>query len=181
MLPCVFPSRAQYVITYRIGDAGQTLVLTESVLNHLASNRQATGTRREAGGQLFARFEGNMVRVEQATGPRWSDIRRRFTFVPNRFAERREIKRLFRVGLHYVGDWHTHPEAIPKPSCTDVVNCQDMFRKSKHELASFVMIVVGTELPPRGLFVSACDCRGVYELFPVANPGTGWEGKAKAK
>ena len=110
LVPGVRPPRACGVIAYVIGNSGQTLVLTDPVIEHLLCHRQFGPGSREAGGQLFARFEGKTIRIERATGPRPSDRRSLMAFVPNRLAERREITRLFKEGLHYVGDWHTHPE-----------------------------------------------------------------------
>ena len=164
LLPGVRSPRACGVIAYAIGNSGQTLVLTDAVIEHLLRHRQAGVGSREAGGQLFARFDGDTIQIERATGPRPSDRRSLMTFVPNRLAERREIKRLFNEGLHYVGDWHTHPEARPSPSQTDIDSFREMFRKSRHKLASFVVVIVGTLAPPEGLFVALCDGSEFREL-----------------
>ena len=158
------------MISYDIGKSGQRLILADAVLGHFDRNRQRRPKSREAGGQLFARFEGDTIRMEQATGPRASDRRSSMTFIPDRLVERREIKRFFRLGLHYVGDWHTHPEHYPSPSQTDLNSVQDMFRKSHHRLASFVMIVVGTETPPEGLFVALCSATECHELKLLEDP-----------
>ena len=152
------------VIEYSIEGSGQILVLTHMVIDHLKRHCQSSPSSREAGGQLFARFEGDTIRIERATGPRPSDRRGLMAFVPNRLAERREIKRLFKEGLHYVGDWHTHSEPSPRPSQTDTDSCKEMFRKSRHKMASFVIVISGTSAPPEGLFVGLCDETGWREL-----------------
>lgn len=157
------------MISYNIGESGQILILEDAVLTHFDRYRQRTFRDCEAGGQLFARFEGNTIRVERATGPRRSDRRGLINFIPDRLAERREIRRLFRLGLHYVGDWHTHPEHIPGPSSTDIKSFQDMFRKSRHKLAAFVMVIIGTEPTPGGLFVAICDDAGLQDLAANLN------------
>lgn len=168
-LPRVRQTGACRVISYSIGKSGQTLILDNAVLVHFERNRQRTAKHREAGGQLFACFEGNTIRVKRATGPRASDHRSLMTFIPNRLAERREIKELFKSGLHYIGDWHTHPEPIPSPSHTDVESFQDMFRKSKHKLAGFLMVIVGTSPAPKDLFVAVCSDAGPCELIASLN------------
>ena len=164
IVPGVHAPHACSVIEYSIEGSGQTLVLTQAVIDHLKRHRQSSPISREAGGQLFARFEGNTIRIERATGPRPSDRRSLMTFVPNRLAERREIKRLFKQGLHYVGDWHTHPESLPKPSQTDTDSFREMFRKSRHKLASLVIVISGTAAPPEGIFVGLYDETGWREL-----------------
>ena len=152
------------VIQYVLEDSGQTLVLARPVIAHLDRYRQRRDTSREAGGQLFARFMDRTVRVERATGPRSTDRRSRWSFLPDRLAERREVKRLFRIGLNYVGDWHTHPERVPRPSGTDVDSVTEMFRKSRHRLAGFVIVIRGTACLPEGLFVGICNESGCRAL-----------------
>lgn len=152
------------IVSYPVGRSGQVLSLSEDVIEHFRQHQQSNANQAEAGGQLFATFSGNSIEVSLATGPRQCDHRSPIHFKPNRKAERREIKRLFQVGLHYVGDWHTHPQRIPIPSSTDVENITDIFRKSHHSLAGFIMIVVGTASLPDGLFVAVCDHQSCYVL-----------------
>ena len=154
------------VISYTLGHDGQTLLLTDVVLAHFGRHRQLTHRSKEAGGQLFAMFDQNRIQIERATGPRPSDRRSLGTFIPNRIAERREIKRLFKKGLHYVGDWHTHPQLRPSPSSTDIDSFQDMFHKSRHKLATFVMVIVGAVEPPEGIFVGLITKDRVDQLAP---------------
>jgi integrative and conjugative element protein (TIGR02256 family) len=105
--------------------------------------------------------------VEQATGPRRSDSRSRFSFRPNRSAERREIEERFREGLHYLGDWHTHPEPTPEPSPTDIESMQEMVLASRHELPGFIMMIVGTAPTPVGFSVSLHYGRGGWRRYSV--------------
>lgn len=157
------------MIQYVLGDSGQTLVLARTVIEHLDRYRQSGGCSREAGGQLFARFNGGTVRVVRATGPRSTDRRSRVSFWPDRLAERLEIRRLFGVGLNYVGDWHTHPEIVPRPSRTDIESFTEMFRKSHHRLAGFVIVIRGTASLPEGLFVGICNESGCRALRACEN------------
>lgn len=99
LVPGVRQPRVCGVITYVIGNSGQTLILTDPVIEHLLRYRQFCPGSREAGGQLFSCFEGKTIRIERATGPRPSDRRSLMSFVPNRLAERREVKRLFKEGF----------------------------------------------------------------------------------
>src|SRR3954447_17810996 len=92
---------------------GATVVISPRVLEHVSRFRQTSCWKREAGGQLFARIGLDEWTIEEATGPRRSDFRTRFGFRPNRRAEQGEIEHWFGQGLHYVGDWHTHPEPSP--------------------------------------------------------------------
>ncbi|WP_189475716.1 Mov34/MPN/PAD-1 family protein [Halioglobus pacificus] len=122
-----------------------TVELSKGVLDHLAKNRQLRVKDKEAGGQLFARlFRSNKHwLVEMATGPHRRDLRTRFGFRPNRKKEQQDIDAAFNDGLHFVGDWHTHPEPFPRPSNQDKHTMSDIFDKSDHQLRGFLMIILG--------------------------------------
>ena len=78
------------VIKYTLEESGQILILMKAVIDHMEHHRQLHSNSREAGGQLFARFEGKIIWIERATGPRRTDRRTLTSFVPNRRAERSE-------------------------------------------------------------------------------------------
>src|SRR5690242_17012997 len=98
------------MLEYPIGESGQVLFFSDEVLAHFAQHRQRRFYQSEAGGQLFAIFDNKRIRVVEATGPRRTDTRRRMSYVPDRRAEQREINEKHELGLHYVGDWHTHTQ-----------------------------------------------------------------------
>jgi integrative and conjugative element protein (TIGR02256 family) len=146
-------------IRYPIGESGQFVALEQNVLSHFVKWRQLDTKMPEAGGQLFGVVDGQCIKIKLATGPRRSDRRGRFFFIADRFAERREIGRLHKSGLHYFGDWHTHPQSIPTPSGTDISSMADLFARSKHELNAFLMVIVGTAEFPDGLHVSLHEAK----------------------
>lgn len=151
-------------IQYPVGGSGQILSLEQSVLDHFVKWRQLDPKIPEAGGQLFGSVEGQCIRINLATGPRRSDRRGRFFFIADRLAERREISTFHKSGLHYFGDWHTHPQSIPSPSGTDLSSMADLFARSKHELNAFLMVIVGTAGFPDGLHVSVHEANAWSKL-----------------
>ena len=154
------------MITYLIGTSGQTLVFGDEVLARFNRYQQRRCWQREAGGQLFARFENNTIAVAEATGPRARDRRSRTSYEPNRAAEHREIDERFPLGLHFIGDWHTHPEDRPHPSEVDLRSTADGVSRSRHQLNAFVLTIVGRLPPPEGLYVSLNDGHRQYVLRP---------------
>jgi integrative and conjugative element protein (TIGR02256 family) len=145
-------------------DRRQTLVIAPNVIQHLLSERQLAQDSPESGGQLFADIRPQTIVVRQATGPYTEDQRRPFWFFPNRTQQRRDIKRLFKQSLHYIGDWHTHPENKPSPSNSDLQAMADCFLKSRHQLESFLMIIVGTSPNPADFWISLHDAVGYRRL-----------------
>lgn len=150
---------------YELG-RGQSLELAPSALVVLAEYRQKHFWAREAGGQLFAEIEDKQVRVVRAGRPKALDLRSRFGFAPHRPSEQREINANFGDGLHYVGDWHTHPEDSPTPSLTDASSINECVLQSKHQLTGFLLLIVGRLPFPDGLYLGVADGRRLTELHP---------------
>ena len=145
------------MITVPLTAEGASLVLSDAVVEHFTLHQQVRRDQAEAGGQLFARITRYEIFVEEATGPRPTDRRGRTHYTPDRQAERREILERFALGLHYVGDWHTHPERVPTPSHVDRFTISDCSRRSNHKLACFLLIVVGNGSFPECLHFSLHD------------------------
>jgi integrative and conjugative element protein (TIGR02256 family) len=154
-------------LVFDIGESQQRLVIDAPVLNHFAEHQQHGGDSLEAGGQLFARFSDHEITISNVTGPRLADRRSRYLYLPNRREEQREIDEMHRKGLHFVGDWHTHPEAVPTPSSSDIRTIKEAVAKSRHHLHGFLMIVVGSGDFPMGLHVSLNTSVSHLRLLPV--------------
>ena len=80
------------------------------------------------------------------------------------------IESYFDQGLHYVGDWHTHPEKHPTPSADDLRSIAECFRQSTHELLGFLLVILGTGDPPAGLWVGWHDGRATNRLHHDNEP-----------
>lgn len=124
-------------------------------LDTLSKLRQISTRSAECGGQLFARVGRGSFFVQVATTTEGQSKSGRFWFRPDRMAERADILEMFKKGLHYVGDWHTHPEKLPTPSSADVTRMQSIFMESIHDLPMMLLVVVGQAVFPDGLFVGA--------------------------
>lgn len=155
------------MLQFRLPDSAGTVAVTDNVLRHLGKCRQIPLYARERGGQLFCRFNGSEAVVERATGPRKRDRRGLSFLYPDRGAEQEEIYRLYQCELHYIGDWHTHAESIPSPSDSDLLTMSELFARSQHELAGFILIIVGQAAFPQGLHVSLHSMMGAEQLLPV--------------
>jgi len=171
LLPVTNAMRATNSVRFGSKSLNWDVLIEPNVVQHLMAHRQLGNTSPEVGGQLFGTFEKDRVRVILATGPRDADRKSRFSFFPNRNKENAEIKKSFETGLHYVGDWHTHPERKPSPSSTDLESMKDCFRKSKHQMSHFVMVIVGEDESPGHWWASAHDAKTVVRMKPqIAGP-----------
>jgi integrative and conjugative element protein (TIGR02256 family) len=151
---------------YYLKNGKQELIISDAVFRHFNDHRQIGSSTTEVGGQLFARIVKNQIFLERATGPTKFDARSRFSFAPNRLMEKITIMRMFKNGLHYIGDWHTHPEQIPTPSRDDLRSIKSTFEKSNHELAGILMIIVGQKCGSDGLYIAIQDHTGTHQIKP---------------
>jgi integrative and conjugative element protein (TIGR02256 family) len=157
------------VITFDVGAPSRYLILESSVVRHLESHRQLATEDREAGGQLFATFSDGDVIIREASGPRPTDHRTRTSYCADRKAEQNEILERHERGLHYVGDWHTHPSRTPRPSHLDYLSIRETFRRSTHRLDGFILMVVGTLPRLKGLHVSVNTADQTVRLQRTGN------------
>jgi integrative and conjugative element protein (TIGR02256 family) len=162
------PNGSRCMIAYPIGDSGQRLILTDAVIDHCRRHRQQRWYQCEAGGQLFARFDELDVFVALATGLRRGDWRSRHAYIPDRRGEQKEIDAQRAKGLHYIGDWHTHPEDTPMMSPVDKASMADCVTRSTHALSGFLLLIVGRAEPPAGFSLSLHD--GTSTLKLVGEP-----------
>ncbi|QCP48322.1 hypothetical protein FAZ95_03455 [Trinickia violacea] len=136
--------------------------LTDDVLDTLYRYRQIKATSSEAGGQLFARFDADRMVILCATEPTTKSRRGRTFFWPSRRDEQQEIEALFADGLHYVGDWHSHPESFPEPSSADIDKIQGIYGNSKHDLNCMMMLIVGTSETAEGIWFGSVSEDGLH-------------------
>ena len=141
-------------IELRTGRGTEILRVEPQALATIERFRQTDSSAPEAGGMLLASIEPDLVRIVRATEPAATDRRTRFAFVPTLNHQQRVIDKQFQSGLHFVGEWHTHPEPRPTPSSVDLRSMATCFRDSRHQLASLVMVILGTEASFDGLWVS---------------------------
>jgi integrative and conjugative element protein (TIGR02256 family) len=140
---------------------GQTIAIAHSVTHHLFRYRQLRPWSCEAGGQLFGLLNGSSLQVRAASGPYLLDKRSRFSYRSNPESAQRAINRHASIGLFYLGEWHTHPEAVPTPSAEDVETIQKVVRRSELRSSSLLLLIQGTNSGLDGLSAYSTDGSGM--------------------
>ena len=131
-------------VTAVLEECSQRIVVKPAALAHMAERRQIRWFAREAGGQLFGTLSQSEVVITKATGPYPGDSRWRYSYRSNPKAAQKAIDENAALGLMYLGEWHTHPEAMPTASPADEATILGLRRKSTLRLSSVVMIIQGT-------------------------------------
>jgi integrative and conjugative element protein (TIGR02256 family) len=128
-----------------IEKSNQEIIICQDIFNDISKYIQE-GNKPESGGLLFAEFYLPKIFVKKASMPNKTDYRSRHEFKPDQVMQQKTINVYFRKGLHYIGEWHTHPEKCPVPSVVDITSMQDTFIASRHELNYFLLIIVGNKI-----------------------------------
>jgi len=110
-------------MTFRVS-AQQRLIVVSEAVAQMSAFAQRSRWQAEAGGVLLGRhlLDSEDLVVDEVTVPQPADRRTRFSFF--RSGEHQAVARRRweseRFTLAYLGLWHTHPEAVPSPSETDM-------------------------------------------------------------
>ena len=127
---------------------GCRLVVSEAALDRLLGYRQVDEEAREAGGVLLGRWVRDTTDyvVDRIGEPGSSDVRKRTFFRRARQPALRLIEEAWRGSAGstlYLGEWHTHPEPNPTPSCLDQRGWSRIARKAKFVPPHLFFVIVG--------------------------------------
>ncbi|MBX7135745.1 MAG: Mov34/MPN/PAD-1 family protein [Fimbriimonadaceae bacterium] len=123
------------------------VVFDQKALEKTLRFRQLNG-QAEAGGILLGMFfpAENKLHVMFATSPGGQDARGPCSF-------KRDARRSTRIAriiwqqskgqVHYLGEWHTHPEEHPRPSCLDRLSMARLLKHSTVVTRGLVLLIVG--------------------------------------
>jgi integrative and conjugative element protein (TIGR02256 family) len=128
-----------------LAECSQRIVVEPAALKHMARHRQVRWFATEAGGQLFGTVSETEVIITKATGPYRGDARWRCSYRSYPKAAQKAIDENAGLGLMYLGEWHTHPEATPTASTSDHLTILELHSKSTLRLSCVVLIIQGTE------------------------------------
>lgn len=98
------------------------VLFDENVVERLQKHRQTTGTS-ESGGLLLGFRRSPHLHVTACTEPYTGDRCSIFSFYRrDKLHQNRAIQfwSSTQETGYYLGEWHTHPTAVPKPSITDL-------------------------------------------------------------
>lgn len=133
---------------YRRQDSG-TIYFTGPVVAQLRAHRQTGSRSKEAGGVLLGRhLLGTAdVIVDEITQPARSDKRSWSGFFRSLAHHTRAVRRWRESGgtCAYLGSWHTHPEAMPNPSTTDLADWRHALARDRYEGNSLFFVIEGME------------------------------------
>jgi integrative and conjugative element protein (TIGR02256 family) len=100
----------------------------------------------ETGGVLLGyRAEGGDLVVQDIVGPGPKAIHERYSFTPDNHYHTQAISNAFYRSdglLLYLGDWHTHPQGVPRLSSTDKRTIKRIAKSKESMLPTPVMMLL---------------------------------------
>lgn len=126
------------------------LKLASNAIYTMFSFAQDDLTATESGGIMVGRIldENFNSMIDDVSTPMPCDVRTRNRFYrkPNGHQEFFDMKWKESAGrCFYLGEWHTHPEAIPSPSSVDLNNWKRLLKSPPQDQSTLFFIIVGTK------------------------------------
>lgn len=142
-----------------------TISISQIIFDELFSYRQKNCFSKESGGMLFTNdLSDSEFEINKITLPGYYDIRRRNFFKLDEKKAKEDIVSLFKEGFHYLGDWHTHNEAVAHPSRTDIRSIHDLFIRSNHTRPFFIMLIIPNKVSIADCFLSAANGKRIFNF-----------------
>lgn len=137
------------VLIFQKGDGGR-FKIDKYALQKIKRYLQIKKDSPEAGGVLLGRYiiDSNDIVVDDVTVPMANDMRHRCFFLRRkRLHLKIAIKRWLesKGTCNYLGEWHTHPEAIPIPSYVDIKEWGRLLKSAIFDNDCLYFIIAGTE------------------------------------
>lgn len=150
-------NRVQYVVGHDINvntifhlvSAEGVVALSQTAINAMLSYRQNGTSTPESGGILIGRklIDNEGWIIDSITEPAKSDKRSRFHFFRSITPHQQAIDQAWYASdgtIGYLGEWHTHPEADPSPSRTDLYHWKKAMREFKYDGNHLFFAIMGT-------------------------------------
>ena len=122
------------------------LRISPAAMQTLLEFRQAKGAN-EAGGILIGReYASGSIVIEEASAPSLSDKAGPTWFDRSQSAAQQIVDERWQRSngeLIYIGEWHSHPEDVPRPSSRDRKMINNMLCETSMEIDFLILIIVG--------------------------------------
>ncbi|MDV6315731.1 Mov34/MPN/PAD-1 family protein [Idiomarina sp. HP20-50] len=144
-------------IKFLDSDTGFSVEFTDEVADIFCDFHQCN-SRNENGGMLFCNvIDKSEIRITFISTTTNKDVTSKNFFQHDKLESQKLIDRLFKRGLHYVGDWHSHFESEPEPSVKDIKTIKSVFNQSRHDLRFMLHVIMGADDDFKKAFVCITD------------------------
>lgn len=131
---------------YSSEDGAWSVLIRDEVIARVLDLTTAS-RRHETGGILIGRYEddGRLAVIEIATDRPRGSIFSAFTFGRGSKDLARRLEEEWRLGRHYLGEWHSHPGGSPEPSNRDRDTMMGIAGNAKYDCSAPVLLIMGED------------------------------------
>ncbi|MFW2135495.1 Mov34/MPN/PAD-1 family protein [Chryseobacterium sp. TY4] len=150
-----------------------TISLSKEVIFIFKKYIQNDAKKPESGGVLTGKIYENLVDILNCSEPSHLDKRSRYNYNRSHKSAQKYINEKFEESGGeeiYLGEWHTHPEDIPSPSCTDVKSFNKTLNKNKLNSDIHFMIIIGITHLYIGIYFNKKFTCGITRTIPLNTP-----------
>jgi integrative and conjugative element protein (TIGR02256 family) len=101
----------------------------------------------EAGGVILGKLIGDEIQIMRLSVPTQLDKASRYSFERHAYSAQIVIDyEFYNSGgeMVYLGEWHTHPEAHPTPSCADKNMIRRQYNNNGRQTDFLLLVIQGT-------------------------------------
>lgn len=129
---------------------GTVCLIGAEPLASMVALRQSNPCDPEAGGVLLGRHLLGVphIVVDEVTTPTKGDAQSRTAFHRSQRPHQQVIDARWATSggtCQYLGEWHTHPEAVPRASSVDMADWRRRLREDVFDAATLLFVIVGTQ------------------------------------
>ena len=126
------------------GDEGASVWLGPAAIQGMIAAASAAG-KKETGGILIGRYGpiGWVADVLEATPQPEGSLAGWAWFQRSGQGLAELLRQRWEAGLHYLGEWHYHPDASPSPSHSDLSAMQAIARDRSYLCPSPLLVIIG--------------------------------------
>lgn len=137
-------------LIYIKGDGGK-FKIDGLPLQKISEYLQINPRMNEAGGVLLGRYiiDSNDIVVDDITTPMPNDVRKRCFYLKQKKYHQAVVTEKWIKSngtCNYLGEWHTHPEAVPNPSSIDTGEWKRLLKSTKFDGEFLYFIIAGTQI-----------------------------------
>lgn len=154
-------------------DSKMKIKISDEVLKIIQKYKQDTKYSLEAGGIILGRYLWSEdVVIDYITVPMDNDKRKKYYFYRNKESHQAEIIKYWRESngtCNYLGEWHTHPEDIPKPSKYDINQWKKIIKNAQYDNDYLLFLIAGKK--QMKIWIGYQDNLNIKELSIYKNKG----------
>lgn len=128
--------------TFVSTDGQYEVVIPESILEQMKFQCEQFSPV-ETGGVILGSYsnDGRVAEVQSITDAPSDSRHTRSSFIRGTADLKELLIRKWKTNEYYLGEWHTHPHGLPKPSPKDIRQMRNISRDARYQCAAPILVI----------------------------------------